>query len=77
MLTVNPADGDLNGDGKIDVIDALKALRIASGIDTAAASDLIHGDVAPLIGGQQHPDGKIDLSDVVVVLRKAAGLPSW
>ncbi len=76
-ITVIPADGDLNGDGKTDMIDALMALRIASGIDKASASDLNHGDVAPLIQGERHPDGKIDLADVVVILRKAAGLPSW
>ncbi len=76
-ITVIPADGDLNGDGITDMIDALRALRIASGIDKASASDLSHGDVAPLILGKRHPDGKIDLSDVVVILRRAAGLPSW
>jgi hypothetical protein len=71
------ADGKLNGLGAVDGTDALKALRIAAGIDTPSASDLSHGDVAPLATGQRHPDGKIDLGDVVAILRKAAGLPSW
>jgi hypothetical protein len=75
-LTVNPPDGDFSGDG-VKVEDALKALRIASGIDVATTSDLIHGDVAPMVNGIPHPDGKIDINDVVVILRKAAGLTSW
>ncbi len=72
-----PADGDLTGDGTVDAADALKALRIAAGIDTATAADLSRGDVAPLVSGTPHPDGKIDIGDVVVILRKAVGLVSW
>jgi hypothetical protein len=75
-FTVDNASGDFNGDG-VDVSDALQALRIAAGFDTPTASDLAHGDVAPLAGGQRQPDGKIDLADVVAILRKAALLPSW
>jgi len=77
-VTVLIADGKLDGSGtQVDVTDALMALRIAAGIDTPTASDLAHGDVAPLIDGQRQPDGKIDIDDVVAILRKAAGLPSW
>ena len=70
-FTVDDADGDLNGDGIVDMTDALKVLRIAAGLDTPTASDIAHGDAAPLAGGQRHPDGKIDLADVVAILRKA------
>jgi hypothetical protein len=77
-LNVVVADGKLNGNaGAVDITDALKSLRIAAGIDTPSATDLIHGDVAPLANGKRLPDGKIDISDVVAILRKAAGLPSW
>ncbi len=76
-FTVDNADGDLNGDGIVDMTDALKVLRIAAGLDTPTASDIAHGDVAPLVSGVRHPDGKIDLGDVVAILRKAALLPSW
>jgi hypothetical protein len=75
-LTVNPADGDFYGDG-VKVEDALKALRIAAGLDTPTAIDFAHGDVAPLVNSRSHPDGKIDINDVVVILRKAARLTSW
>jgi hypothetical protein len=76
-FTVDNADGDLNGDSTVDMVDALKALRIAAGLDTPTASEAGHGDVAPLVSGQRQPDGTIDLGDVVAILRKAAGLPSW
>ncbi len=67
-------DGDLDGDSKVSVNDALKALRISLGIITPADSDVAHGDVAPLVSGAPQPDGKIDIGDVVVILRKAVGL---
>jgi hypothetical protein len=74
---VDNSSGDLNGDNIVDVLDALKTLRIATGLDAATPADLAHGDVAPIQNGLPHPDGKIDLSDVVVILRKSAGLSSW
>jgi hypothetical protein len=72
-----PLYGDLNGDGIITIADALKALRIAAGLDIPTAADITHGDVAPLVNGIRQPDGKIDLADVVAILRKVALLPSW
>ncbi len=69
--------GDLDADGDVDVADALKALRIAAGIDTASASEQSRGDVAPIVNNTPTPDGKIDIGDVVVILRKAVGLGSW
>ena len=70
------SDGDLDGGG-VTIADALLALRIAAGVMTPTASDLIHGDVAPLVSGKPQPDGRIDIGDVVVILRKAVGLTSW
>jgi hypothetical protein len=69
--------GDLNGDGAVDIADALKTLRISAGLDVPSASDYSNGDVAPLANSQRYPDGKIDIDDVVAILRKAVGLPSW
>jgi hypothetical protein len=76
-VTLMPFYGNLNGDNTVDVTDALKALRIAAGLDTPTASDIAHGDVAPLVTGIRTPDGKIDLSDVVAILREAVHLPTW
>jgi hypothetical protein len=75
-FTVDNASGDLDGLG-LDMTDALKALRIAAGLDTPTASELAHCDVAPLVNGARQPDGKISAADVVAILRKYVGLPSW
>lgn len=71
------AGGDLDGDGVITVSDAVMALRMAVGAITPTASDLLHGDVAPLVGGVPAPDGKIDIGDAVVILRRVVGLVMW
>jgi hypothetical protein len=76
-FSVDNASGDLDGGGLVDMTDALKALRIAAGLDTPTASDLAHGDVAPLLNGARQPDGKINIADVIAILRKYVGLPSW
>jgi hypothetical protein len=76
-FTVDNSSGDFDGSGVVDMIDALKALHFAVGLETPTALDIAHGDVAPLVNGVPHPDGKIDLADVIAILRKAVGLPSW
>ena len=75
------ADGDVaplgNRDGKVDVGDALVALRFALLLETPTQEDIHHGDVAPLdTSGLPHPDGKIDVGDALVILRKALGMIS-
>jgi len=69
--------GDLNGDGKVDIADALRALQIAVGLITPTAYDLSQGDVGPLVNGKPAADGKIDISDVVLILQKSVGLVNW
>jgi len=72
------ASGDLNGDGKMDVRDALKALQMAVGLIVPAGNDMNVGDVAPLGNdGKPAPDGKIDLRDALLILKKVIGLVSW
>ena len=68
-------DGNLGSGGT--VADALKAMLIAQGLIAPTPSDILHGDVAPLVAGKPNPDGKIDVGDVVVLLRKALGLVTW
>ncbi len=75
-FVVDNSTGDFDGNG-VDVSDALKALSIVSGLQSPSASDLAHGDVAPLKNGIPSPDGKINLDDVVVILRKSIGLLNW
>jgi hypothetical protein len=65
--------GDLNGDGKVDLQDALLALKIAIGSLQPTAEQLRAGDVAPIINGTSHPDGVINMSDVIVILGIVTG----
>lgn len=71
------ADGDLIGDGNVDIRDALRALRIAVQLVQATPWDLAHGDVAPLVNGAPAPNGAIDISDALAILRKTVGLITW
>jgi len=62
-------------DGVVNVGDALVALRLALGIETATQEDIEHGDVAPLnAAGYPAPDGVITVGDALVILRKALGI---
>jgi hypothetical protein len=53
---------------------ALKALKIAQGLETASIADIAHCDVAPYYQGGSAPDGKIDLLDVYAILSRMVGL---
>ena len=66
-------DGDLNGDGVVNVADVLLAERILLGRLTPTQSQLDHGDVAPLVNGVPAPNGQFNLGDVLVIQRKALG----
>ncbi|QEM70119.1 fibronectin type III domain-containing protein [Geobacter sp. FeAm09] len=56
------------------IADALLALKAAVGTVTPTASQLLHLDVAPLVGGVSVGDGKINVEDVLVILRRTIGL---
>lgn len=68
------ASGDINGDGRIDIADALLAMRASVSLVTPTADQLKRGDVAPMVNGVPEPDGKIDIEDAILILRKAVGL---
>lgn len=63
-------DGDINGDGVVDIADVALAKRIALGLIVPTATQLAHGDVS---GG----DGVIDVRDVARIRRKALGLENF
>jgi len=72
-------DGDVaplgNRDTKVNVGDALVALRFALTLETPTQEDMQHGDVAPLDAhGNPNPDGEITVGDALVILRKALGI---
>ena len=69
--------GDLNGDGIVDVRDALRALQISVVLINPSTTELVRGDVGPLLSNVPKPDGKIDVSDSLLILRRALGLVTW
>ncbi|HSB34815.1 MAG TPA: choice-of-anchor D domain-containing protein, partial [Nitrospirota bacterium] len=70
-------DGDVDNNGKVDIADALRALRIAVGLVALAEPDKRHGDVAPLnTDGIPVPDRQITAVDALVILKKVVGLTS-
>ncbi len=76
-LPVIPADGDINIDGQVDIIDVLLAHRIVLGQITPTAEQFKHCDVAPLTGGIPAPNGVIDVGDLLLIMRKAFGLVNF
>ena len=70
--------GDLNGDGILDVKDALKALNILVGLFPPTADDLVAMKVTPLdAAGRPNGTGAPDLNDVVMILRRVLGIVIW
>ena len=66
--------GDVEGNGTVDINDALLALRMAAGLVTPTTQQMSVADVAPLVNGTPQPDGKIDIGDVLVILLKVVGM---
>lgn len=76
-VTVIIPDGNLKGTGVADISDALKALRISTGLAVPTQLELLRGDVAPLVNGVPAPDSVISISDALIILRKVVGLISF
>ena len=74
---VGDPDGDVNGDGTVDISDALQSLKIGIGLNRPSSTQLVRGDVGPLLANAPKPDGKIDLSDALLILQKAIGQAAW
>jgi alpha-tubulin suppressor-like RCC1 family protein len=74
---VSPISGDLDEDGNIDINDAVRALRVGIGLSTATATEVLAGDVGPLVSNLPAPDGAITIGDAIVILRKVVGLVSF
>ncbi|MBW3623005.1 MAG: hypothetical protein KY468_06290 [Armatimonadetes bacterium] len=71
--------GDLDGNGMVQVTDAMKALRIAVGLEPNSPAALEAGDVAPKPGtgpraGQPYGDGQVTVADAIRILRKIVGV---
>ena len=66
LLTVARLPGDVNGDGKVNLLDATLALKAAVGLLTLTPAQSAAADID---GG-----GKVDIRDATLILRKAVGL---
>lgn len=71
-----PLVGDVDGDLRITVKDAVLTLRIALGLVRATAAQLQAADVSPAPGTQGRPfgDGRVTTADAQEILRRAIGL---
>ena len=72
-----PADGDINQDGSVNVIDLMLASQITLGLKTPTPDEMLHGDVAPLLSGIPNPDGVFNAADLLIIQRKVFGLVSF
>lgn len=64
--TISSADGDVDGDGKTTIADAIKVLRMALHLNITTDTALQHGDM--------NGDGKLTVLDAMRLIRKAVGL---
>jgi len=72
------ANGDVDGDGLIDILDILRGLSLITGTSQPTEGERRRLDVAPLDHTMKPaPDGVIDLRDVILITRRAFGLIRW
>jgi|GEM_PF-5000964 len=70
--------GDVDGNGVLNVGDALKAMRIYLGLDVAGADDLAAMKVTPLdSSGKPNGTGSPDLNDILMILKRVVELVTW
>jgi hypothetical protein len=75
-LEIVATDGNFKGAGVADISDALKALRIAVGLELPTTLDILHGDVYPyVLGGPA--DNVITVADALLIMKKVVGLVSF
>jgi hypothetical protein len=67
-------NGDVNGDGIVDIKDAVRLMRLSLNLDISTPEQMLRGDVAPLVNGISKPDGVLDVFDLVYTLEKIVGL---
>jgi len=64
--------GDTDGDGRVTVVDAVIALRIALGLQLPRKGQLELADISP--EGSPPGDGRVTVQDATRILRRAVGL---
>lgn len=63
------SQGDVNGDGSIDILDLIKVVDHIIGRDSLNASEFARADIAPWPNGAQfpNPDGFVNVQDLSVI----------
>jgi hypothetical protein len=59
--------GDIDNDGAVTTLDARKALRLASAMETTVTDEM-------LLLGDLNQNGYFDLEDADIILQRAAGI---
>lgn len=78
VFSAPACDGDLTGNGTVEISDALRALRIAVQLINPTTQDMTQGDVFPFgANGKPSPDGAITIGDALLILKKTVGLFDW
>jgi len=72
--SLSSALGDINGDGRIDISDALTALKASVGLIQLTSDQILRGDIGPIVNSVHVPDGKINIQDSLEILRVVVGL---
>ncbi len=70
-------DGDINGDGEVNIVDILLATQFTLGLKGPLANELLRGDVAPMNNGIPDPDGSINLADLLLIQRMVLRLSGY
>jgi len=70
-------NGDINGDGIVNIVDILLAQRAILGSLVLTPEQQLRGDVAPLIGGIPVPNGVLNAGDLLLIQRKALGIVNY
>jgi hypothetical protein len=67
------------GDNQVAIADALEAMKIVVGVNSAPTdAQILAADVGPLVGGKPTADGVIDVSDVLAILWRSINQPpTW
>lgn len=73
----HPGYGDVNGDGVVDIVDAVISQRSLNGIANPDSESRVHtrgiGDISPTVPFITFGDGIIDAADVDAITRRATG----
>ena len=69
MASILTLKGDVNGDGAVNLADAILALKVMAGMNPASIRTNY-----PISDTDVNVDGKIGMEEVIYILQKVAGM---